>query len=193
MAPRLDKKKVPVSLLIMPRLNLMSLHSRPPAPTITTSTPQTSTQHTSIPQTSTQSTQLRKPQLNQLNSPLQPHLNQPQLNSANLDSTNLHLLTTSLDSTSDSRLRCLDTQLFVGLLWHTATTTRSSASLTSFSLEPLISTHSSTIPISNFHRNLDPLQSFFRPTTATLRLKFPDNFTHNPLAPTNFFSKGRAL
>ncbi len=42
-----DKKKVHISLLIIPRLNFTSLHSRPATPTIPASTPQTSTQSTS--------------------------------------------------------------------------------------------------------------------------------------------------
>ncbi len=89
LAPRLDKKKVHISLLNIACLNFTSLHSRPPAPNSLTSTPQTSTQKTSTQLTSAP---LRKPHINQpqLNS---ANLNSTHLNSSNLDSTNLHLLT----------------------------------------------------------------------------------------------------
>ncbi len=242
------KKKVHISLLIIPCLNLTSLHSRPAAPTIPTSTPQTSTQSaspqpTSTPPTSTHSTQLRKPHLNSanLNSTPQtstpatstqqtstpptstphtstpststqlrkPQLNQPQLNSANLsssnlDSTNFNLLAISLHSTSVSRLRYLDNPLYFGRLWHTATTTRRPSSLSSLSRRH-DTTFSSGSAILPFHYQLftelsTQLHSFFITVlrclplqNVALRSRFPDDFTQNPLAPTNFFSKGRAL
>ncbi len=111
LAPRLDEKKVPVSLLNMPRLNFMSLHSPPQRRPLQ---PQLRKPQLNTPQ-------FRKPQLNQLNfanlnsinSTPQTSPQSTQLNSANLASTNLHLLTMSLDSTGNSRLLCLDTQLYV--------------------------------------------------------------------------------
>ncbi len=47
LSPRIDKKKVHDSLLVMPRLNFTSLRCRPATPTILTSTPQASIQKTS--------------------------------------------------------------------------------------------------------------------------------------------------
>ncbi len=46
LAHRLDIKKVHISLLIIPRLNFTSLHSRPATPTMQTSTAQTADQQT---------------------------------------------------------------------------------------------------------------------------------------------------
>ncbi len=153
--------------------------------------------------TNLNSTYLNFPNLNSIN--LNPaSLNSIHLNSSNLDSTNLNVLTISLHSTSDSRLRCLDTQLFVGLLWHTATTTRRPSSLSSLSCrkDTNLSSRSAILP---FHSQLfteisNQLHSVFitvvpclHPQNAALRLRFPDNLTHNPLAPTNFFSKRRSL
>ncbi len=133
MAPRLDKKKVHVSNL---RASTLS------------------------PQRQPYPTQLRKPQLSK------PHLNQPHLksthrNSSNLDSTNPNLLTMSLNSTSDSRLRCLDTLLNV---WTTLAYHHDSkklhisqfvlfvAMIRTFNLNTF-SYHSG----STFHRNLHPI------------------------------------
>ncbi len=62
------KKKVHVSLLPIPHLNLTNLHSRPATPTMQTSIPQTATQ-----QTSTQHTSTPPPSTQQTSTCRQPH------------------------------------------------------------------------------------------------------------------------
>ncbi len=191
-------------LLNQPQLNTPQLRqpqlNRPQhTSTKSTSAPQTATQQTSTLQTSTQRTSTPLTLTQQTSTSWQFHFVQP----VNLDSD-----VSALNS-------------IFGLLWHTAMTARRPASLRSFSLvsttrasnlDPHFlpsrsqrftqisdSSHSFLISVLLCHHHpvcrgpADDERSEC-PFFHTLpKLTFPVDYSQNPLAPTNFFSKWRAL
>ncbi len=162
MAPRLDKKKVPVSPLIMLRLYFTSLHSRPPAPAIPTSTPQPSTQPTSIPQISTHSTQL---------------------NSAPLTSINLN--STSQTSTQQTST-CRQSHFIQPMTFDSDVSTLNSL-LDFFGMSP----RQQEAPHISAHSFVATRTFTLDPQFHTLsKLTFPVDCSQNPLAPPTCFLRG---
>ncbi len=107
LAPRLDNKKVHISLFTIPRLNFTSLHSR--SAILQTSTPQTASQQTSTQSTSAQHASTQPTSTQQTSTCRQSHFIQPVI---------FDFAGSALNS-------------IFGLLWHTATTTKRPASVSS--------------------------------------------------------------